>query len=814
MRNGRTIDSEPADTPGPARERAFRRELGIPDDAARVLVLAESTHWDPDWLVTSDEYFRFRIRRTLGRAVEDCLADPRRVFDVECVFFLRMYWERVPRHREAIVTLLNERRWRMTGSGITTPDTLLPTAEAITRDFLLGQEWLRSIGVTQEPALAYFPDDFGHSPALPSLLRSMGFDRTVITRIDGMYFVGCDWELPGAFPRAGSSAELLERERTLDFVWRAPDGAEVLCHWNAFGYGQGELLAHSGITRAMGLPLAVPNRSDRHVARRIDRYVTQLAGRSRTPYLLCPIGFDFSMPIPGLVRLCDRYNERHSPETGTWVVNAGLDDYLALVDEHRPELPTLALDPNPYWTGFYASRPTLKQRAHDLVQSLLRAEMLAETRDAATRLSTRAALAPAWDIAVTANHHDFITGTSPDRVHRNEQVPWLETARREVDGVLRSFEPDATRIREGAGDVAPSWRRDGDRTIVETATFTLAVDASRGGAIVDLHDEKHTYLRAPANDVVAMRDAGGLWRMGHEFKGGRFTAVDRASDHPATVDVREADGELEIEIRGEVDGVPVRRTLRMANETPMLRARCEVAANEGRSVLVQLETAIHADALVMDVPGGVVARPLHKGYDPTFWSASSFVHAVDSSGHGLGVLVPRTASVSVAPTGRIDLVAARNAPIEKAWGWLPIPGHPARGTEPGIVTFEYALVPTESGSWLERRLPHLAHQLWGVPYAGALVLDRDDVWIGAAKAAHRGAGSIVRLVAPGASKATPIDVRLRSEHRQIRAARRCDGRERDVEELAVDDGAVVVGLDTPVTTVRIVADDETPGDAR
>ncbi|HEX2738688.1 MAG TPA: hypothetical protein VHP57_11200, partial [Acidimicrobiia bacterium] len=296
-----------AEAPVAREEATLRRELGIPNEAERVLILAESTHWDPDWLLTSDEYFRWRVRRTLGRAIEDCLADPRRVFDVECVFFLRMYWERVPRHRDAIVELLNERRLRMTGTGITTPDTLLPSAEAIIRDFLLGQEWLRSIGVTQEPTLAYFPDNFGHSPALPSLLRAMGFDRTAITRIDGMYFVGCDWELPSAFPRPGSSAELLERERTLDFVWRGPDGSEVLCHWNAFGYGQGELLAHSGITRAIGLPLAVPNRGDRHVTRRLDKFTKQLAKLSRTPYLLCPIGYDFSMPIPDLVRLADRY---------------------------------------------------------------------------------------------------------------------------------------------------------------------------------------------------------------------------------------------------------------------------------------------------------------------------------------------------------------------------------------------------------------------------------------------------------------------------------------------------------------------------
>jgi hypothetical protein len=49
--------------------------------------------------------------------------------------------------------LVNSRRLRLASNGITTADTLLPKTEAILRDFLLGQEWLRSNGMLQEPAL-------------------------------------------------------------------------------------------------------------------------------------------------------------------------------------------------------------------------------------------------------------------------------------------------------------------------------------------------------------------------------------------------------------------------------------------------------------------------------------------------------------------------------------------------------------------------------------------------------------------------------------------------------------------------------------
>ena len=79
--------------------------------------------------------------------------------------------------------------------------------------------------------------------------------------------------------------------------------------------------------------------------------------------MLCPIGFDFVEPIPDLVALLDRYNRNHFPTTGVWVANAGLDDYLGLIEPFQDALPVLELDPNPYWTGFYTSRPPLlKQR--------------------------------------------------------------------------------------------------------------------------------------------------------------------------------------------------------------------------------------------------------------------------------------------------------------------------------------------------------------------------------------------------------------------------------------------------------------------
>ena len=58
---------------------------------------------------------------------------------------------------------------------------------------------------------------------------------------------------------------------------------------------------------------------------------------------------------------------RHAARAVRTAVLASLSDYLDLVDCHRGTLPRLTLDPNPYWMGFYASRPGLKRACRRLM---------------------------------------------------------------------------------------------------------------------------------------------------------------------------------------------------------------------------------------------------------------------------------------------------------------------------------------------------------------------------------------------------------------------------------------------------------------
>jgi hypothetical protein len=738
--------------------------------------------------------------------------EPRRVFSIESLFFLRLYWERQTGQRGLVRGLVKDGQLRLTGCGISTPDTVLPGTESILRDYLYGQEWLWSQGLAAEPRLAYLPDSFGHSPALPSLLRALDMDMAAVTRIDGMHFVAADLRRKSDFPLPGSSAETLQRAGSADFVWRAPDGAEVLCHWNPFTYFQGDLLAHLGIVRWMDLPGALPWRTSRHVARRIGSFVRQLETLALTPYVFCPIGCDFVSPIRDLTSLIDRYNHEHFPETGVFALNAGLDDYLALVDCHRERLPVLALDPNPYWMGFYASRPELKRTCNRLERELLMAEKLAALRPCTPGWQRDARAA--WELLVLANHHDFITGTSPDRTVRDEQRPWLADAAalaaRTTAVVSDELRPPHTRPAS-----PPSWRMADGRLHVESEHHRLVLDESAGGCLTSCEVGGRELLAGPANDLCAYRDTGGLWRLGHEFRGGRLRLAEQACRLPARIEARERDGLLEVRVTSRLRGRPFVRWLWLRAGDAVLRMRVEGAAARGHSITCRFPLHARADSLHMDVPGGLVERPAHKLYAPTFWPARSFVHLRDrTSDAGVAVLLAGPSAVSLQPAGVLEWMVSRNARKERAFGFIPILCHPIGGTSPDVQVLDYAVCFTEAGGVIENRLPDLARRVLADQYlcpgepdlatlaAGAVISDRADVLVGAVKPAGSGDGTIVRLEC--FAHHFPLTVHLRAA-RPIHAARLCTARERDLRTLPIaPDGGVAVPVTGAITSVRLV----------
>ena len=75
-------------------EAEIRARLGIPEAARRVLVFAETSHWDPDWLRTCSAYYPLHVARVLEAVLRELRNDPGRLYSIESVFFLKMFWDR------------------------------------------------------------------------------------------------------------------------------------------------------------------------------------------------------------------------------------------------------------------------------------------------------------------------------------------------------------------------------------------------------------------------------------------------------------------------------------------------------------------------------------------------------------------------------------------------------------------------------------------------------------------------------------------------------------------------------------------------
>jgi hypothetical protein len=783
-------------------ESQHRASLGIPRDAARVLIFGESSHWDTNWLQTSEEYFRRRIEPIFEAVRQALERDPGRVYCLESLFFLKLYWERHPERRAALRKLFERRQLRMLATSFTTPDTLLPHPETILRDFQLGHDWMLRNGLPAAPGTAYFPDNFGHSPHLPSLMHAVGVRAVGLTRIDGMYFVASDYRPRDHFPRPGSTAEQLEKVyRSHAFVWRDDDGAEILCHWNAHTYFQGDMLAHAGIIRWNGKSFALPWRTRGHIARRIDGYVRQLAPSARTPYLFCPIGMDFNDPIVDLRALLDRYNRENYPHTGTWTLLAGMDDYFALLECQRAALPVLHADPNPYWMGFLATRPEVKQRSVRIARTLLLAEKLEAV--SAPDAALQEALEQGWNTLVLTNHHDYIPGTSPDRVWEQEQKPWLDSAEASARRALQL----AAAPSSADADPCPGVEvcDDGALIRVETPHYRFTLSRALGGCLISLESAQGEWLRGLGFDLIAMHDEGGLWRLGHEFAGGRFVERVRASAAPARVSIHKSAQGLTLRSVSLLGGQEWVRELICRGDQPFLRMRAQGIAPHRTTVTARFHTALSVQQLEMDTLGGVIQRPRERLYSPTFWPVPSRLTLRDT--RVLHVLFESISAVSLGENGALEWIVARNAPKERAFGWLPVLAHPIGGSNPDVQVHDAALLmdaaalaPSRAAlecSWASSALEERAVR-------AVLSLVRCDNPAVSVAALKRGSTPDALTLRLFCEQVPAAPVRLWLDGFSVRRAFACDALERPLSPLVVEEsGCVVVQVERRLTSLQL-----------
>ncbi|HVA32961.1 MAG TPA: glycoside hydrolase family 38 C-terminal domain-containing protein, partial [Candidatus Baltobacteraceae bacterium] len=523
---------EPAATPSSTGQRV---EQAVP--------LWGHSHLDVAWLWTYDQTRR-KALRTFSTALSLLDADSGFVFmqsqpqlfdyvrEDDAKLFARVVRQaRAGRFDPGVAALWVE------------PDCNVPSGESLLRQMLYAHCFcVEHFGV--EPAIAWLPDTFGFARTLPSLLAHAGIRYFGTTKLQ--------WNDTTRFEHP-------------QFVWRGPDGAEVIAASIDRMEG-GCDPQRVAIARERGEPLIVgygdggggPTREQLDAARHV--------GRWERPH-----------------------------------------EWFARLDARRGELPVhddeLYLE---YHRGVYTTHHDVKAQNAWLERRLTAAEeqaawcvAIGAPTEAAGRV--RRALCDAWRIVLRNQFHDVLPGTSIAPVYVDARAEYAR-AHELVDAAVsacRTILPRAARNPRPPARVAPV-QRDGDYLFESDALHARVLES---GALVELTERSGgENLVAQANLLALYRDRPkrwDAWNIDAGYERSRRAAKPR--------DACVVDGALQIRF----DLGRSRATMQIAlfEGEPFLRVELAVDWHE-RHRLLRVENWFTAssDEVVYGAPHGIVRR--------------------------------------------------------------------------------------------------------------------------------------------------------------------------------------------------------------
>ncbi|MDB5070603.1 MAG: hypothetical protein JWM87_1714 [Candidatus Eremiobacteraeota bacterium] len=430
----------------------------------RLVVLMQSTHLDWDWIVSNLQYFREgvphwnnaagSVRNILDSAValtsgsSGAGVGNRAAFSLAELGFLMHFLEREPARTAQIVAAAPF--FSLMGGAVETPDDLLPHGEAFIRTYFLTRLWAERTLPGTLSRYAWLPDDFGHTPCLPATFEAMG--------IAGFGFARC----PGsdlAQNNGAAGPQLVaitppsptQQSRDADFLWSTADGSTTLAHYLQNAYSQGDGAVSGGVNQLAFILFH-------------DKVGGGNANTVRLPYVMVPFGDDFGMPFTtgsnppqsALLGLASQWNGS-SQRRDTYAVCATFDQYMQLVAARNarsgglqalfspaPGTPAaLTFWGTPYWTGFYATQPAVKNLHQVATRAMLAAESLAaiaglEPAVYGTHL-LQSNLDHGWMPIGISTSHNLLTGCGPDVASYAESVPFYRYAAANALALRRSL---------------------------------------------------------------------------------------------------------------------------------------------------------------------------------------------------------------------------------------------------------------------------------------------------------------------------------------------------------------------------------------
>ncbi len=181
------------------------------------LYLVATSHLDTQWRWSIRTTIRHFLKKTLLDNLERMRTHPGYVLSFEGAFRYQLAQEYYPdlflRVRQAAAS----GRWRVAGSMLDAPDTILPAPEALIRHILYGNGYFEAT-FGRRSVDVFLPDCFGFPWSLPTLARHCG-----LLGFSSQKFI--KWFAPKKLP--------FDIGR-----WRGPDGSDIVAVLHPGGYGE------------------------------------------------------------------------------------------------------------------------------------------------------------------------------------------------------------------------------------------------------------------------------------------------------------------------------------------------------------------------------------------------------------------------------------------------------------------------------------------------------------------------------------------------------------------------------------------------
>ena len=403
---------EPPENSYPFEE--FEHSSLIKTDQVLVHLIPHS-HMDIAWLRTFDEYYTENVKSIYDSVFQELINDPNKKFViVEIAFFSRWWLDLSFKRHNLFKKLFHNGQIEFLNGGWVMNDEATSYYEDIIDQLTLGHQFLKEIlNITAK--VGWQIDTFGHSSTQASIFSDMGFNGVFLGRID----------------HDDKNNRLAKKQ--MEFYWKPSKNKKGLfAAVTYFQYKAPKEICHDS---SCSLDVKYDdNEIDQENIKSLVTYFHNMALHYKQNILLHTLGDDFAFHdalkyFSIADKLINTVNKH--PEWGVKIIYSTPSEYLKSIEKAKNKYEVKHDDFFPYsdykdgyWSGFYVSRASLKLFAIECgrflqsVRTLFTlSQLIGDYKDMREEMGKN--IFELEKKVAMVQHHDAITGTSPQRISDN-----------------------------------------------------------------------------------------------------------------------------------------------------------------------------------------------------------------------------------------------------------------------------------------------------------------------------------------------------------------------------------------------------------